>query len=70
MYHWLKEPGCYGVYVISDDSDRIYHVRDGKPTQMKPPKQCFLKFKLYVELIKETERCFFDLEGPYATDFW
>ena len=69
MYHWLKEPGCYGVYVISDDSDRIYHVRDGHPIQMKPPKQCFLKFKPYMELIKETERCFFDLEGPYTPTF-
>ena len=54
MYYWLKEPGCYGVYVISDDSDRIYHVQDGEPTQMKPPMQCFLKFKPYMEFIKKT----------------
>ena len=70
MYYWLKEPGSYGVYVISDDSDRIYQVQDGEPTQMKPPKECFLKFKPYVEFIKKTETCFFDFEGPYATEFW
>lgn len=70
MFYWLKEPGCYGVYVISDSSDRIYHVQDGKPAQMKPPKHCFLKFKPYMEFIKETDTCFFDFDGPYSTDFW
>ena len=70
MYYWLKEPGCYGVYVISEDSAWIYQVKDGAPTQMKPPMQWFLKFKPYMELIKKTETCFFDFEGPYATEFW
>ncbi len=55
---------------ISEDSYRIYQVKDGEPTQMKPPMQCFLKFKPYMEFIKKTETCFFDFEGPYATGFW
>lgn len=69
MYYWLKESGCYGVYVISDDSDRIYHVQDGLPTQMKPPKQCFLKFKPYMGFIKKTETCFSILKGRMPQNF-
>ena len=70
MYYWLKDPGCYGVYDINDDSDKVYHVCNGRPSQIKPPKQCFLKFKPYMEYINKTETCFFDYEGPYATEFW
>ena len=69
MYYWLKEPGCYGVYVISDDSDRIYHVQDEQPTQMKPPMRCFLKFKPYMAIIKKLRRAFSILKAPMQQNF-
>ena len=60
MYYWLKDPGCYGVYVINDDSDKVYHVCKGRPSQIKPTKHSFLKFKPYIAFIKATGICFFD----------
>lgn len=58
MYYWLKEdPEEEGYYVISDDSDDVYIVGDGRPYKLKPTKHMFLKFKPYLEEVKITETC-------------
>ena len=58
MYYWLKENlEEEDFYVISDDSDDVYVIGEGKPNRLKPTKHMFLKFKPYLELIMETETC-------------
>ena len=58
MYYWLKENlEEEGYYVISDDSDDVYIVGDGRPYKLKPKKHMLLKFKPYLEKIKTTETC-------------
>ena len=55
MYHWLKEDMEENFYVISDDSDDVYVIGEGKPYKLKPTTHMFLKFKPYLEEIKATE---------------
>ena len=58
MYFWLKENiEKEDFYVISDDSDDVYVVGEGRPYKLKPTKHMFLKFKPYLEEIKVTETC-------------
>ena len=58
MYYWLKEniEEEY-FYIISDDSDDVYVVGEGRPYKLKPTKHMFIKFKPYLEEIKVTETC-------------
>lgn len=55
MYYWLKEPYQYGIYVVNDYSNDVYHVCNGIPSLMRPPKLSFLKFNPYLELVNITE---------------
>ena len=55
MYYWLKQPYGYGVYVVCDYSDDVYHVCNGLPSLMKPKKHSFLKFNPYLELVNVTD---------------
>lgn len=58
MYFWLKENREEeDFYVISDDSNDVYVVGEGKPYRLKPTKHMFLKFKPYLEEVKITETC-------------
>ena len=58
MYYWLiEDPEEEGYYVISDESDDVYIVGDGRPYKFKTTKQMLLKFKPYLEKIKTTETC-------------
>ena len=58
MYHWLKENlEEEDFYVISDDSDEVYVIGEGKPNRFKPTRHMFLKFKPYLEEVKITETC-------------
>lgn len=58
MYHWLKENlEEEDFYVISDDSDEVYVIGEGKPNRLKPTRHMFLKFKPYLEEVKITETC-------------
>lgn len=58
MYYWLKENREEeDFYVISDDSNDVYVVGEGKPYRLKPTKHMFLKFKPYLEEVKITETC-------------
>ncbi len=58
MYYWLKENlEKEDFYVISDDSDDVYIVRDGRPYKLKPTKHMLLKLKPYLEEVKITETC-------------
>ena len=58
MYYWLiEDPEEKGYYVISDESDDVYIVGDGRPYKFKPTKHMLLKFKPYLEKIKTTETC-------------
>lgn len=58
MYYWLiEDPEEEGYYVISDESDDVYIVGDGRPYKFKTTKHMLLKFKPYLEKIKTTETC-------------
>ena len=58
MYYWLKENlEEEDFYVISDDSDEVYVIGEGKPNRLKPTRHMFLKFKPYLEEVKITETC-------------
>ena len=58
MYYWLKENREEeDFYVISDDSNDVYVVGEGKPYRLKPTKHMFLKFKPCLEEVKITETC-------------
>ena len=58
MYYWLKENREEeDFYVISDDSNDVYVVGEGKPYRLKPTKHMFLKFKPFLEEVKITETC-------------
>ena len=55
MYYWLKQPYEYGIYVVCDYSDDVYHVCNGLPSLMKAKKHSFLKFNPYLELVNVTD---------------
>lgn len=50
MYYWLKENE--DVYVISDDSDDVFIINDGKAFLQKMVKHQLIRFKPNLELIK------------------
>lgn len=55
MYYWLQEYDGADVYVISDDSEKVYIVEDGIAYLRDIAKHQLLRFKPYLEQIKETE---------------
>lgn len=55
MYYWLQEYEGGDVYVISDDSEKVYIVEDDRAFLQKVSQQQLLRFKPYLEKIKETE---------------
>lgn len=55
MYYWLKQPYGYGVYIVCDHSNDVYHVCNGMPSLIKPQKHPFLKFNPYLELVNITD---------------
>ena len=54
MYYWLKQPYEYGIYVVCDISDDVYHVCNGLPSLIRPKKHSFLKFNPYLKLVNVT----------------
>lgn len=52
MYYWLKEIDDGIIYVISDDSDNVYEIIDGKAKLAKMNKFQLSKFKPYLVQFK------------------
>lgn len=52
MYYWLQETDGGIIYVISDDSDKVYEIIDGKASLAKMNKLQLSKFKPYLVQVK------------------
>lgn len=52
MYYWLQETDGGIIYVISDDSDKVYEIIDGKASLAKMNKFQLSKFKPYLVQVK------------------
>ena len=56
MYYWLQETDSNEFYVISDGSNDVYEVIDGKASMMKMDKYQLSKFKPLLKQVKKTEK--------------
>ena len=55
MYFWLQEYEGGDVYVINDASEKVYIIDDDIAFLQKMSQQQLLRFKPYLEKIKETK---------------
>ena len=55
MFYWFKEGDNEELYVISDDSEKVYIVENNVAELQKMKRHQFMRFKPFATLVKKTE---------------